>query len=129
MMSHEAAVALFLATGLLLLNIELVRRRSLREEYALLWLLTSIVLIGLSLWPAALLALAHLLHIAYAPTALMLVGIGFILLILLQFSLVLSKLSEKNKELAQRFALMDWHTHEIENRLNLDSDRDQNGSP
>jgi hypothetical protein len=117
MMDRQSVIALLLSTGLLLLVIELVRRRSLREQYALLWLLTSLVLIGLSLWRGALELLARLLAIAYPPTALMVTSVGCILLILLHFSLVISKLSDENKELAQRTALLAWQLQALEKRL------------
>ena len=112
-MRHIDIVALVLALSLLLIVAELVRRRSLREQYALLWLLTAFVMLGLSLWRDALELLARLLGIFYAPSALMLVGMVFVLLILLHFSLVVSRLSDENKELAQRYAIMDHHAHEL----------------
>ena len=119
MMRHIDIVALALSVGLLIIVFELVRRRSLREQYSLLWLLTAVVMVGLSLWRGALEALARLLGIFYAPSALMLVGMIFVLLILLHFSLVVSKLSEENKELAQRYAIMDRKAREIESKLNV----------
>ena len=48
--SIAAAVASFL---LLLVVFELIRSRRLRERYALLWLLTGVVLLALSLWRGA----------------------------------------------------------------------------
>ena len=124
-MRQQAIIAFLLSAGLLLLILELVRRRSLREQYALLWLLTSVVLIGLSLWRGALVLLAHLLDIAYPPTALMLASLLCILLILLHFSLVISKLSEENKELAQRTALLAWQLQAMERKLQANQSLDQ----
>jgi hypothetical protein len=85
--------------------LELVRRRRLREEYSLLWICTASVLLLLSLWRGLLDRLAFLTGIKYPPSALFLVGFGFFLLILLHFSLVLSDLSRKVKQLAQEVAL------------------------
>ena len=45
--SIVAAIASFL---LLVVVFELIRSRRLRERYALLWLLTGVVLLALSLW-------------------------------------------------------------------------------
>lgn len=116
-MHRVYGVAFVLAVGLLLVTIELVRRRALREQYSFLWLVTGVVVLGLSLWPQALGGVAKLLGIYYAPSALLLIGLAFVLLILLHFSLVISKLSEENKELAQRHALLVWQAREMENRL------------
>jgi hypothetical protein len=38
--------------------------------------------------------------------------------------MALSRLSDENKELAQRFALMDWHNHELESKLEALQDRE-----
>jgi hypothetical protein len=100
-------VAVAAAAVLLLFVLELVRRRRLLERYALLWLLSSIVLLGLSVWRGALQWLADLVGIAYPPNALFLVAFGFVLLLLLHFSSAVSRQSDQIKILAQRLALLE----------------------
>jgi hypothetical protein len=96
------------ASGLLFLGVlELVRRRRFLERYALLWLLSASVLLALSIWQGLLADLAELVGIAYPPNALFLVAFGFVLLLLLHFSLAVSKLSDQSKVLAQRLALLE----------------------
>jgi hypothetical protein len=46
--------------------------------------------------------------IFYPPTALFVVGFGFVLLLLLYFSTIISKLSVENNSLTQQFAILDW---------------------
>ena len=105
------------ACGLLLLVVlELVRRKAFLERYALLWLLSATVLLGLSVWKGALQALADLLNIAYPPNALFLVAFGFVLVLLLHFSLAVSRLSDQSKVLAQRLALVEQRLAEAEQR-------------
>lgn len=111
--------------GLFMLTVELVRRRRLQEQYSLLWLLTSVVLIGLSIWRSAIEGIASLLGILYAPAALLLVGIGFVLVILLHYSLVISKLTTENNELAQRYALLSHRLQDIEARLDQELPEDR----
>jgi hypothetical protein len=118
-MQRIDVIALVLAVGLLVITLELVRRRALREQYSLLWLLTGAVIIGLSLWRGALDAVAGLLGIYYAPSALMVISLGFVLIILLHYSLVISRLTEENKELTQRYAIMAWQTRELAHRLEV----------
>jgi hypothetical protein len=84
----------------------MVRRRKLREEYSILWLFGSVVLLILSLKKNWLDSLAHALGIVYPPSFLFLVGILFILLILIHFSIAISKLHQMNKKMAQEIALM-----------------------
>ena len=108
MFERVEVVAVLGSASLLLIVLELVRRKKLKEEYSLLWLLTCIALLILSFWRSLLDVLARLVGIFYPPTALFVVGLGFVLLILLHFSTVISKLSTENKELAQRLAILSW---------------------
>jgi hypothetical protein len=117
-MQRVDIAAVLASLCLLGLVLELVRRRKLEERYSLLWLLTSIVLLILSLWRDFLDILAGLVGIFYPPTALFLVGFGFVLLILLQFSIVVSRLSIENKGLAQKLAIMEWRLRQLEEEGN-----------
>jgi hypothetical protein len=94
--------------GVLLLTIlELVRRRRLLERYALLWLFSGVVLLALAVWRGALEKLADLVGIAYPPNALFFVAFAFVLLLLLHFSVAVSRLTDQSKVLAQRLALLE----------------------
>lgn len=99
-----AAIVGFL---LLIAIFELIRRRQLQERYALLWLLTAVVILVLGLWRDALNELADLVGIAYPPSALFVLVSFFILLVLLHYSTVISRLSDQNRILAQRLALLE----------------------
>ncbi len=95
------------AALLLLTILELVRRRRLLERYALLWLLAGAVLLGLAIWRGALEELATLVGIASPPNALFFVAFGFVLVLLLHFSVAVSRLTDQSKILAQRVALLE----------------------
>jgi len=105
--------------SLLLLGIilGLVRNRRLREEHALLWLLTGIILLVLSLVRPLLDILSRWMGIYYPPAALFLIGFGFTLLILMHFSVLVSDLAERNKRLAQEIALLKRELEEIKKKL------------
>jgi hypothetical protein len=109
-------LAIAASAGLLLLVLELVRRRAFLERYALLWLLSAVVLLGLSIWKGFLEQLAETVGIAYPPNALFLVAFGFVLVLLLHFSLAVSRLSDQSKVLAQRLALVEQRLREVEER-------------
>jgi hypothetical protein len=100
-------IAIIGSVGLLLVVLELVRRRRFLERYALTWLAAGLLLLVLAIWRGALEALADLLGIAYPPNALFLIGLGFMLLLLLNFSLAVSRLTDQAKVLAQRLALLE----------------------
>jgi hypothetical protein len=97
------------ASGVLLLVLlELVRRRRLLERYALLWLFSAAVLLALSIWDPLLDWLAKdVFGIKYPPNALFAVAFGFVLVLLLHFSLAVSRLTDQSKVLAQRLALLE----------------------
>jgi hypothetical protein len=96
------------ASALLLFVIfELVRRRRLMERYALLWLFSGLVLLGLAIWRDVLEIVAEAIGVFYPPSALFIVAFGFVLLLLLHFSVVVSRLSDQNKLLSQRLALLE----------------------
>ncbi len=87
---------------------ELIRSRRLRERYALLWLLTGLVLLALSLWRGGLNTIASWFGIrSYPPAALFAVAALFVIVVLLHYSTVISRLSDQNTILAQRLALLE----------------------
>ncbi len=115
--SRLQLLAILVTAGLFLLVFELVRRRRLLERYALLWLFASVILLGLSIWRGLLEDLASAVGIFYAPSALFAVAFGFVLILLLHFSLVISRLAEQSKVLAQRVGMLRNEVEELQRRL------------
>jgi hypothetical protein len=107
-------LAIAASGALLVVVLELVRRKAFLERYALLWLLSALVMLALSIWSGGLEALANLVGIAYPPNALFLVAFGFVLVLLLHFSLAVSKLSDQTKLLAQRLAMLEQRQSRLE---------------
>ena len=95
------------AVLLLALVLELVRRRKLREEYALFWLVACLALIGLAIWRDSLNVIGRVLGTVLPMSALFGVGFFLIFLILLHFSTVLSDLWHQNKQLAKEASLLE----------------------
>jgi hypothetical protein len=98
----------FASLVLVAVILELIRSRRLRERYALLWLLTGLVLLALSAWRGGLNTIAGWAGIeTYPPAILFAVGLLFVILVLLHYSTVISRLSDQNTVLAQRIALLE----------------------
>ena len=116
--SIAAAIA---SLGLLIAVLELVRRRRLREKYALLWILTAIVLLVLSVWRGAVTSIATALGVSYGPTVLFAVGALFVLVVLLHYSTVISALTDRTVVLAQKVASLEHRIDELERRQDSDS--------
>lgn len=122
-------VSIVVMGGLFVVVFELVRRRRLMERYALLWLFSAAVLLGLAVWRGALDLFAKSVGIFYAPSALFAIALGFVLVLLLHFSLVISRLAEQNKVLAQRVGIMqqqldELHLERTERELTPPADRE-----
>jgi hypothetical protein len=115
--SRLQILAIVVTAGLFILVFELVRQRRLLERYALLWLFSSAVMLALSIWRGALEELASAVGIFYAPSALFGVAFGFVLVLLLHFSLVISRLAEQTKVLAQRVGLLQHEVDELRSRV------------
>ena len=109
--------ATFASLVLLLVVFELIRSRRLRERYALLWLVTGVVLVVLSAWRGGLNTIAGWLGVkGYPPAVLFAVGLMFVILVLLHYSTVISRLADQNVVLAQRLALLETRLSEREDR-------------
>ena len=100
---------------LILVVLELIRGRRLKERYALLWLATGVVLVVLSAWRGGLNTIAGWFGVrGYPPAVLFAVGLLFVIVVLLHYSTVISKLADQNTILAQRIALLEAKFHDKE---------------
>jgi len=95
------------SAGLLLVILELVRQRRLLERYALLWLFSAVVLLALAVWRDFLETISDTVGIATPSNALFVIAFGFVLVLLLHFSIAVSRLADQSKVLAQRVALLE----------------------
>jgi hypothetical protein len=109
--SIAAAVASVL---LILVVLELIRGRRLKERYALLWLVTGVVLLVLAVWRDGLNTIASWLGVSgYPPAILFAAAILFVIVVLLHYSTVLSKLDDENTVLAQELAILRQRVDEL----------------
>jgi hypothetical protein len=112
---------------LFVLVFELVRRRRLMERYALLWLFSAATLLMLAVWRDALELFANAVGIFYAPSALFAIALGFVLMLLLHFSLAISRLADQSKVLAQRVGLLEREIDVL--RMTRSLDEIERGAP
>jgi hypothetical protein len=98
--------AIIFSVGLVAGIVDLIRRGMLKEQYALLWLISAAILLVLAVWRGLLDKIALTFGVAYPPSLLFLVAFLFLLLIVLHFSVIISEFSEKNKRLSQEVAIL-----------------------
>jgi len=96
---------LVLSVLLVLFVLELVRRGRLKERYALLWLAASGASLAIGAFPGIVQRIAAALRVQYLTVF---YGLSFLFLlgIVLGFTVIISRLSERNRELAQELALL-----------------------
>jgi len=100
-----------------LVVIELIRRNSLKEKYAILWLFSAIVQLVFSSSARLLLWTSRLLGVNDPTSLLFLIAFVFLLFIVFHFSTVISKETERSKTLTQKLGLLEHRIRELEKRL------------
>jgi predicted permease len=99
---------------LLLLILELIRRRYLRERYSLLWIATGGFSLLLSIKVDLLRDISDLLGFSIPSNALFFLGLLFLILLSLGLSVITSRLAEKNRILAQKVVLLERRVDDLE---------------
>ena len=117
MMDRTIVVTVAGALVLMLVVLELVRRRRLVEEYSLSWLATALGLLVVAGSRGLLDAIAGAMGIFYPPSALIVVGFGCLLAIALHFSVVVSRLTRETRAQAQELAILRWQVGAVERQL------------
>ena len=127
---RASLVGIVASALLILIVLELVRGRRLKERVALLWLATGAVLLVLSAWRGGLNTIASWLGVtSYPPAVLFAVATLFILLVLLHYSTVISRLTDENVDLAQRVALLEERMRAVERDVGERAESEPVSSP
>jgi hypothetical protein len=99
-------VAALLAVGMFLFAVDMVRRRKLKEEYSLLWIGVTAAMSLLAFWPGLLVRITTLVGAYNANSIILVFGLGFLTLVAVHYSIRLSDLTDRNKDLAQSVAIL-----------------------
>jgi len=106
-------IAIAASIGLFIYITYLVRNKRIKEEYSLLWIFFSIVFIFFSVWRDGLEYFARLIGIAYPPAALFIILLLAIFLILIEFSRIISRLTDRNITLAQEIGILKMEVEKL----------------
>lgn len=117
-------LGLVISGVLMVVTIELVRRRKLREEYSILWLSLSGAMFVLALWPDLLYTVTDLIGAVVPTSTLFFFGLIFVIFINLQFSVQICALSNRVKDLAQHVALLQCMLEEVQTAPPVEPERD-----
>lgn len=106
-MSIRAQILLVLiTTGTLWFILSLVRKRTLRSKYALLWVGVGVLLVAFAIVPGVLVPISRAVGIKYEPATFFLAAIAFLFVIVVHFSWELSRLEDRTRTLAEEVALL-----------------------
>jgi hypothetical protein len=117
-MERTQLIAVVSAVLLNVVVVDLVRRRKLREEYSWLWLMASVVYLLVAISPLLARLVGYLLGTTNATAAFTFIALFFIILILIQYSVRLSRLTDQVKDLAQHLAIVDSEQQEMAGTAN-----------
>jgi len=106
MFSRIQIIAIIGSLSFICFIFELIRRKKLKEAYAMIWLIMGSFFIVLAFWTHGLDIVSKLCGIYYAPAFLFLILLITLTIILIQFSIVISKQADKIKALGQEIALI-----------------------
>lgn len=103
--------------------VELLRRRQLKEKYAVLWLLVGLVLVVFTAFPALLERIAHALGVAVPTNLLFFVAILFLVGVVLHLSWEASRLENETRKLAEDVAILRLDVAELKREHELEPEQ------
>jgi len=106
-------VAVVVAVAVFVFILNMVRKKRLKEEYSVLWILLSAFLVVLASWSELLVGLTRLIGAQSSNSVIFFFGFVFVFLLLLSFTVRLSKAAIESKEMAQRIALLEGEIDEL----------------
>lgn len=121
MHQRQRVVAFIGALTVVIVVFELVRRRKLREEYSWVWIATAGAVTLLGLNQDLLMWLTKLIGAASSASTMFFGAIVFLLALCIQFSIRLSRLTHRQRTLAQRMALLEEEVGELRRRAKRDA--------
>lgn len=115
-MKRIQIISLIASLGLLGVVLEMVRRRLLKERFAILWIFSAIALVVFSAWGNLLEWLANIAGVYYEPLVLIPIIIFFGVLLALYFSVLATKQDRQIRELIQKIALLENEVERLRNK-------------
>ena len=103
--------------------VELIRRRKLREEYAMLWVTASIAVVVFAIFPNLLIWLCNATGVYYL-TAMIVVGFVFLSLTLMHLAVSASRSADDVRKIAQRLALLEDKLEKLDSPADKDGKKD-----
>ena len=114
---EQQILAIVFSIVLLLVTVQLVRKRRLREEYALVWLGAAATIFLFVVFDGLVTGLASAFGVSYAPTLILVFGLLFAIVVILSQSVTISSQADRIRDLAQGYGLLEQRMRQIETML------------
>lgn len=106
------ALAIIIGISLMILIVELVRRRKLREEYSWIWLFLGGLILLFSFCPDIVFLMAKMLNVTIPFLIVLLFSIILLFILSIYFSVKLSVITRQIEILAQKLTILESSTSE-----------------
>jgi hypothetical protein len=113
-MTQIQIISIIFSLSFLIFIFEIIRKKLLKEAYALIWVIMGVFFLGLSCWQKGLDWISKLFGIHYSPAFLFLVMMTALIMILIQYSIVISRQTDKIRSMAQAIALLKERLEKLE---------------
>jgi hypothetical protein len=96
---------------------ELIRRGKLKDQLGIVWLVSSIIVVALTLWSSLWITISGWLGIYYEPALFFLAGMLFCVALLLYLTAMFSKLEREKEILSQHIGLLQLRLEQLEKKI------------
>jgi len=115
-------ISILASSLFLVVVVEAVRQRRMKDAYSLLWILLGGSFLVLAIWRNALELVSKFIGIYYPPSTLFLFMLCSLFLIVFQYSLLLTKRSDDIRNLSQSLALVEERLRQLEKKHEVQKD-------
>ncbi len=112
-MSNALAIATVAGAAILTWVLFLYRKRKLKVDQALLWMLVSIAMILLSTWTGLLVSINLVVGAARTSDVVLAAFVAFLIVVSIYYSMKISELSEQTRKVAQEIAVLKTMKSEV----------------
>jgi hypothetical protein len=105
------------AFALTILVFELIRRERLKDQLGIVWLVSSILVFVLTLWPSLWVGISHRLGIFYEPSLFFLAGVMFCVGLLLYLTVMFSKHEREKEIISQHIGILQFKLDRLEKKI------------
>lgn len=116
-MTIKIRIIAFVASILLIFIIlELIRRRKLKPEYSIFWLIVGFIILLFAIFRHLLEKFSAFLGVFYPASALFIIAFACITMILIYITVLISELSSEKNEILKELSILRWKIERLQKK-------------